>query len=577
MKRVRYDMVGKATMTVKTIIPGIVMVLMGLLSIGNNGEVYATISTLTLTIDSATVRADVAPTNPQGTFSKTTGSTITASTDNATGYTLSISAPTSAGSDYDKLINTTDNTAKLNSISSPTTEEQYKALNATSYNNTWGYLPSRYCSDGTSNSCATNTSFLPAPTTTGDILDQTTSANSTANTYTIGMGTRIDSSIKTGQYTNSFVVKLVANAIPYTIIYDDNVVSNMPTDISSTTPDSTVNIASNTPVRAGYTFLGWCTVAPTNNNGTDACTGGTQYQPSATLTIDQTGTGNSFHLYAMWKEEKTIANSTYLQEVTSCPASLTTGQVYTVKDSRDNQEYKVAKLADGKCWMVENLNLAGGTALSVDNTDVTSAYISSFTTSNNLTKNGDTIVLPASDTAGFDTNNYSYVNNSGNTTNCGVSGQNTPCYSYYSWDAATLGSGRTIATENTDAPYSVCPKGWRLPTSRTTSATNWQTESDFYVLAHQYGLDSTTSTSESDDGFYTQAGPGTTPNFLLAGFYGSGGSFYSGGSSGFYWSSTSSSGTFYASGLYFHSSYVSSASQNNRVSGFSVRCLFSGP
>ena len=251
-----------------------------------------------------------------------------------------------------------------------------------------------------------------------------------------------------------------------------------------------------------------------------------------------------------------------------------TGSTATVCDVRDGQAYTIAKLADNKYWMVENLNLAGGTALSSADTNVTSSYISSFTTSNNLTKSGNTIVLPASSTSGFDTDNYSYVYNSGNKTNCGASGQNTPCYSYYSWDAATLGSGRSISTNNTDAQQSICPKNWRLPTSRNTSATNWQTTSDFYAMAHQYGLDSTTSTSESDADFYNNAGPGTTPNFLLAGSYYYG-SFNYGGSDGKYWSSTSLSTNYTALLLYFRSANVDSANSNMRTSGYSVRCLFS--
>ena len=260
---------------------------------------------------------------------------------------------------------------------------------------------------------------------------------------------------------------------------------------------------------------------------------------------------------------------TPMQNWTGC-SSLAVGDTEQVYDTRDNEVYLIGKLADNKCWMLDNLNLAGGTALSATDTDVDGSYISSFTTSNRLTKNGGTIVLPASSTSGFDTANYSYVYNSGNKANCGV---NTPCYSYYSWDAATLGSGRTIGTANTDAPYSICPKGWRLPTAYSTSATNWQTASDFYVLAHQYGLDSTTSTSEYDNGFYTQAGPGTVPNFLLAGFYYHG-SFYFGGSNGIYWSATSTSSTDTAHYLYFNSGYVSSDSGNYiRYYGFSVRCL----
>ena len=272
-----------------------------------------------------------------------------------------------------------------------------------------------------------------------------------------------------------------------------------------------------------------------------------------------------------WGIVHTISDISYLQDVTPAIAGNTAiGTTASLKDKRDEQSYTVAKLTDGKLWMTENLNLAGGTALSADDTDVTSTYISSFSTSNNLTKTGNTIVLPASSTSGFDTANYSYVYNSGNkTSNCASPG----CYSYYSWDAATLGSGRTIAADNTDAEQSICPKGWKLPTSRTTSDTNWQTTSDFYRLAHQYGLDSTTSTNESDNGFYTQAGPGTIPNFLLAGLYDNG-SFGLGGSYGYYWSSTSYSSTSIARYLYFYSSYVDSAYSYDSYRGFSVRCLY---
>ncbi|MBQ3470441.1 hypothetical protein IJH23_01880, partial [Candidatus Saccharibacteria bacterium] len=271
------------------------------------------------------------------------------------------------------------------------------------------------------------------------------------------------------------------------------------------------------------------------------------------------------------EEEKTIANSTTMQEVTSCPETIPLETVYTLTDPRDSQTYKVARLADGNCWMVENLNLAGGTALSADDTDVTSAYISGFSTSNNLTKTGDTIVLPASSTSGFNTANYSYVYNSGNkTSNCASPG----CYSYYSWDAATLGSGRSISTENTDAEQSICPKGWRLPTSGATSNEGWK-RGDFYALATAYGANLESNYYESSATFYNNAGPGTTPGFLLAGLY-SNGSFGNGGSYGRYWSSTSFSGTSSARDLYFDSSSVNSARGSSRRYGFSVRCLLSG-
>ena len=93
------------------------------------------------------------------------------------------------------------------------------------------------------------------------------------------------------------------------------------------------------------------------------------------------------------------------------------------------------------------------------------------------------------------------------------------------------------------------------------------------MLAHQYGLDSTTSTSESDNDFYVQAGPGTVPNFLFSGYY-YGGSFNDVGNYGYYWSSTSYSNIIDARYLYFGNNFVNSAPNDNRYYGLSVRCLF---
>ena len=259
-------------------------------------------------------------------------------------------------------------------------------------------------------------------------------------------------------------------------------------------------------------------------------------------------------------------------------------------DVRDNQVYTVAKLKDNKCWMTENLNIAGSTALSADTTDVDSTYVANFTTSNNLTKGDNIIILPVSatknandnnltDPTQFSVNNYSYVFNSGNKTNCGASGQNIPCYSYYSWDAATLGSGRSISAENTDAPYSVCPKGWRLPTSGAQIENNGWKRGDFYRLATAYGArleDHSYDTSiDSGANFYNNAGPNTVPNFLISGVYYSG-EFQEAGLLGFSYSATSYSNSTAAHYLYFGPDNVYSARYGNRRAGRPIRCLFSG-
>ena len=78
--------------------------------------------------------------------------------------------------------------------------------------------------------------------------------------------------------------------------------------------------------------------------------------------------------------------------------------------------------------MVENLNIAGGTALSSEDTDFDANY--TLPTTGNWTVPNNELILPSSALSGFNTNNYAYVYNSGNKENCGASGQNTPCYSY---------------------------------------------------------------------------------------------------------------------------------------------------
>ena len=446
--------------------------------------------------------------------------------------------------------------------------------------NTWGYATST-----NSGSSWSNYNGLPAynTETPATLLDITPNpyAEPSSGSIQFRIGAKAGGSQTSGSYTNTINFTAVTKPLitTYTINYSDN--SGAGVDIPSSqsgsinTDGAAVALSSATPTRSGYEFVGWCTVS-TND---DTCSGAV-YQAGENYPITNVGGAVTINLYAMWALPPTMQDFAAGVTSTTC-ANMSVNDTITLIDARDNQEYTVAKLADNKCWMTKNLNLAGGTELSSDTTDFASNY--TLPTTNGWTVNNGKLVLPASavknsdnnnltDRSQFSTNNYAYVYNSSNTTGCGDSGQEKPCYSYYSWDVATLGSGRSISTDNTDAFYSICPKGWKLPTSRTTAATNWQTESDFYVLAHQYGLDSTTSTSESDNGFYTQAGPGTAPNFLLAGFYDNG-SFSNGGSRGYYWSSTSYSNSYHARFLYFDSSDVNSANGYYRRYGFSVRCL----
>ena len=593
----------------------------------------ATTSTLNVTIASS-ISLNMALTSSSGTFaSSSSDNNISIYTDNATGYTLGIKAKT-AGNDNNALVYKENDVevARIPSITSAVSATDYAdSTYATTHdlNNTWGYKPSVLYNSSTETN-DTNSNYLPAPAdnTIPTIIAKTTTANTnnTADEYNLAIGARIDRTTPPGKYSNTFVITVVANPINYTITYDkgntNDTVSNLPSNQTGLIADPTdntpglmdVTLSSTIPTRTGMTFLGWCSVLPTTTNGTDTCTGegATSYTSGGTYTLNTTAPYD-ITLYAMWEEPMTFnrayaeagkskydsTNYYAMQDMTpDICTNVDDGQVGTLIDTRGaTQTYTVAKLADGKCWMTENLNLAGGTALSADDTDVTSTYINGFTNQANLTKSGNTITLPASatknsgdnnltDSGQFGNSSNAYVFNSGTETNCGGLNQKTQCYSYYSWIAATLGgkqaNGTTAQTSNGyNAAASICPKGWKLPTSTTSNANaqtspNWKT-GDWYALAKAYGanLESNYLNNSSATGknFYNNAGPvnNSIPNFLLAGGYSSG-SFDNGGSGGYYWSSTSyNSSKAYL--LYSHSSYINSAGNSYRRYGYSVRCL----
>ena len=428
---------------------------------------------LTLSIDNPAPTVNVSPT-ATGAFAKSDAVTISASTTNATGYTLSVKAAN--GTNYDKLIGTNSN---LSSISSSITEDEFKALNSTSYNNQWGYKPQKLNSE-------TNNFFLKAPNTTGDTLEETEEANSTANTYTLELGARVDTTTSIGTYSNTYVVTLVGNAVPYTITYIDNTIASFPVDVNNAkTESTTVNISTNIPVRPGYTFLGWCSTTPTvNTNGTDTCSG-TTYNPGDPITISQTGGSNNFNLYAMWGGNYTIdalmaSGTVYMQDFNTMSAdkkgkiiaSMPIGQRYTLRDNRDNEDYYIAKLKDGNVWMLDNLRLGSNSssiALTPSNTNIV----------NNWT-------LPQGITSGFNGTNIAHINAAYKNDTTVSYGQGSGKVGvYYNFCAASAGTycygwsdGVDVPNTNIDAPFDLCSAGWRMPTSGSSG--------EYLALLRQY-------------------------------------------------------------------------------------------
>lgn len=316
--------------------------------------------------------------------------------------------------------------------------------------------------------------------------------------------------------------------------------------------------------------------APTNGVTTTVNFGSrvNAQQPAGTYTttINFIATANPTSISSIDQIEhlQDFANLTS-DEKTAVLNSMTAETNYTKTDSRDGQEYTIAKLADNKIWMTKNLNLAGGTEIENTKSDVPEGYTLDtaygFQSGNRL---------PASSTFVFDLDSetpdmWAYANNSSLTT-CG---NNSPCYSYYSWTAATAGSGANIFTKDVDAEYSICPKGWKLPNNRSGT----DDSSDFRALMIAYGGSSSiysydASTSPTGATMYGKITINPLPSFLLTGFY-SDGSLSSGGVNGLYWTSTSFSSKLSpdAYTLNFDSTSVSLAGGKWRRYGLAIRCV----
>lgn len=241
---------------------------------------------------------------------------------------------------------------------------------------------------------------------------------------------------------------------------------------------------------------------------------------------------------------------TYIQNL---DASMCTEDPLLVVDNRDNEEYLVQRLADGNCWMLDNLRL-DPTEVSLDalkgNTNATNEILTYFKTGGGESPypadgvssewTSDSYELPLVDA------NYKDVVAS--TTYGSGSGKIGVRYNYC---AASAGSYCYSASSGTgNAAYDICPTGWRLPVGGDAS----DSTNEFNNLYLAY---------DSDHVTYK-----TALSLLLSGANGDG----SGSSYGYFWSSVPSSDR--AMGiLRVHPQYAAPGNSFFRYYGSSVRCI----
>ena len=239
--------------------------------------------------------------------------------------------------------------------------------------------------------------------------------------------------------------------------------------------------------------------------------------------------------------------------IAQCTA-MSNGENITLMDIRDGKNYRVTKLADGNCWMTENLALDGGRTLTPNDSNVTE--------NRTLPAN-----IPYVSELSYDTIQITSIGfNDTDSISGGEIGNR------YNWNAATAGTG--IQSTEGITYESICPKNWRLPDASG--------EKSYANLLNMYGL--TTVTSDHIVAkTYINTATSSPLYFTISGLYNESGMKF-GETFGYYYTRATYQNATYQSGYaYSFSMNTTSGNETFSPAGFanmtaatSVRCVFQG-
>ena len=291
--------------------------------------------------------------------------------------------------------------------------------------------------------------------------------------------------------------------------------------------------------RDGYGFAGW-------NDKYDYT--GNYYGPNEDITFESgqySGDNKGLSLYAVW-----VKSTGTIQNWTGC-SSLNIGSTTALTDSRDGNTYAVAKLADNKCWSIENMR--------IDNSVDSRTMISE----SNAIGEGFDVLPPSSDN--WSTNStLVQFNNSNLVSNYLYGG-------YYSWSAVVASTANYSSSDET-LNTSICPSGWRLPVGGKTRLDSYN---DYYNLLKNITNEEPNVNADTGYGYYEGAEYSNSirkypNNFVYAGYWDEQTSI---SGSGHYWSATTYSSN-NAYDFYFDTSIVRPGNaQDNKYKGQPFRCI----
>ena len=276
------------------------------------------------------------------------------------------------------------------------------------------------------------------------------------------------------------------------------------------------------------------------------------------------------------------STTTSMQEFTGTTCgSMSVGDIISLTDERNGQTYRIKKMQDNKCWMVDNIKYKGE-GITISNIgDGTEGITLNDTDGRYNTVDGTGSIAASGTGTNYDKADKAFYNNPMVASYCygdSIQSSYTKCGYLYNWYAATAGTGTyATSTDGTNVSGSICPTGWRLPSAYSGGSTatgngTSYTAADFAVLNASMNAGSLTtgSTSNYPTGWqYSGAWSG-----VFSGNWNNG--FGLQGSAGYYWSSTAFSSTD-AGSLGFGSSSVGPGNNyNGKYDGFAVRCVMDG-
>lgn len=473
----------------------------------------------------------------------------------------------------------------------------------------------------------TDTSSGSSVTGTGTMDDQTVSegedATLNANTYVapdgysfIGWNTAQDG---TGEWYNDedYIYNLTtagntiilyaqwSNCPANKICYDKNATNGVEGTMANQDIAASVMLHASNYSREDYGFAGWSTkpISPELNDNDKALPvlsipdGIETYGPNETISVAMSPRKRGLTLYAMWVEYSVPDYIDVWATSNRCD-DLNSGEITGLKDQRDGNVYAVSKLADGKCWMIENLRLDNQYTTGEINKSLAQGYDASFTgladaeqpwerdstIANSLYSiNGTTENTISGIYQGFRFPRYNNQNTKSRATDPSTSSNTYGYGNYYTW-AAAIADTTHYTDNNTNVGTSICPAGWHLPTGGAGPVPD---DSDYWHLGNAI-MGFAPANSSSVRPYYTsselngdnknasQAFSSFPNNYVYSGSIENGSIMYRGTIGRYYTSTVYSNPGAYEFSLSDGGVTPGTRNDDDKFFGNSVRCVTSG-